>query len=109
LGILLVFVSLGGVSLYALNGGAKADNKARRWVGAMHGVGLLLILVGGFGMLARLGVGFPGWVWAKLVVFLLLAGALTLPYRKPELALPVFLALPFIGALAGFLAIFKPF
>jgi len=113
LGILLVFVPLGGVALHALNGGTKQDNRARKWVGIMHGLGTVFILLGGFGMLARLGImqggAFPGWVWAKLVILIVLAAILMLPYRKPELALPIFLALPFFGALAGFLAIFKPF
>lgn len=113
LGILLLFVSLGGVALHALNGGTKQDNGARRWVAIMHGLGTVLILLGGFGMLARLelsqGMALPGWVWAKLVILIVLASVVMLPYRKPELALPFFLALPFVGGLAGFLAIFKPF
>ncbi len=113
LGILLVFVSLGGVALHALNGGTKQDNGARKWVAVMHGLGTVFILLGGFGMLARLGIvqggAFPGWVWAKLVILIVLGAVVMLPYRKPELALPIFLALPFIGAMAGFLAIFKPF
>ncbi len=113
LGILLVFVALGGVALHALNGGTKQDNGARKWVAVMHGLGMVFILLGGFGMLARLGIvqggAFPGWVWAKLVILIVLGAVVMLPYRKPELALPIFLALPFLGALAGFLAIFKPF
>ena len=113
LGILLVFVALGGVALHALNGGTKQDNGARKWVAVMHGLGMVFILLGGFGMLARLGIvqggAFPGWVWAKLVILIVLGSVVMLPYRKPELALPIFLALPFLGAMAGFLAIFKPF
>ncbi len=53
-----------------LNGGTKATNSGRRLVTIGYVVGLFLILLGGFGMLARLGIiegGLPGWIWFKLV------------------------------------------
>ena len=112
LGILFLFVALGGVALHAWNGGTKQNNQGRGASAAMHGVGVFLILLAGFGMLARLGLmqgGLPGWVWAKLVLWLLVGGLFLLPYRRPSLAKPVFLLLPFLGALAAVLAIYKPF
>ena len=112
LGILLLFVALGGVALHAWNGGTKHDNQGRKAAAAMHGLGLFLILLAGFGMLARLGImqgGLPGWVWAKLVLWLLVGGLFLMPYRRPGSAKPVFLLLPLLGALAAVLAIYKPF
>ena len=113
LGIALLVTAIGGVALHALNGGTRASNAGRGLVGALHGVGALLILVGGFGMLARLGVkhgdGFPGWVFLKLVIWALLAAALFLPYRRPAFAKPVLLLAPLLGGLAAWAAIFKPF
>ena len=111
-GIVLVMSALGGISMHALNGGTKQTNAARRLVVGLHGLGMLLILIGGFGMLARLGFQhggmFPGWLLVKLAVWLTLAGIVILPYRRPSLARPVYLALPVLGGLAAYMAIYKP-
>lgn len=113
IGILLVFVALGGVALHAANGGTKVSNRARRLVAITHGIGLFVILVGGFGLLARIGVmhgaGFPGWIWVKLGVWVLLGAMIALPYRKPAFARPIWFALPVLGAVAAYMAIYKPF
>jgi hypothetical protein len=39
-----------------------------------HGIGLLIMLVAGFGMLARLGLmtSLPAWVWIKMGVWLVI-------------------------------------
>lgn len=111
-GIMLAFVALGGMSLHAASDGTRQTSAARALVAAMHGVGAFLILLGGFGMLARLGVmhgaGFPGWLWAKIVIWVLVAAAVIVPYRRPELARPMLLVLPLLGGLAAYLAIYKP-
>jgi hypothetical protein len=112
LGILFLFVALGGVALHAWNGGTKQTNQGRRAVSAMHGLGLFLILLAGFGMLARLGMvqgGLPGWVLAKLVLWLVIGGLFLMPYRRPGTAKPLFFLVPLLGALAAVLAIYKPF
>ena len=112
LGIALVVTALGAMALHALNGGLRRDNRARALVGAMHGVGLLLVLVGGFGMLARLGFRhggmFPGWLLVKLAVWVLLGAAVALPYRRPTLARPMLLVVPLLAALAAYMAVYKP-
>ena len=112
LGIVLVMSALGGIAMHALNGGTKQTNVARRLVVSLHGLGMLLILVGGFGMLARLGfqhgATFPGWLLVKLAVWLTLAAIVIVPYRRPALAKPVYLALPVLGGLAAIMAIYKP-
>ncbi len=110
----LLFAAIGGAAVvHAANGGTKKTNVARRLAAIVHGVALFLILLGGFGMLARLGVKhdwiFPPWLWGKLVIWALMAFALTLPYRKPALAKPLLVAIPLAGAIAAWLAIFKPF
>jgi hypothetical protein len=81
-------------------------------VSAGHGIGLFLVLLGGFGMLARLELvsgGLPGWVWAKLAIWLTLGGLMVLPYRRPQFARAVFLAVPTLGLIAALLALTKPF
>ena len=112
IGIVLAMSALGGMAVHALNGGTRQTNRARALLGAVHGVGVLLILVGGFGMLARLGfrhgASFPGWIWVKLAVWVTVTALPALAYRRPALARPVFLALPVLGGLAAYMAIYKP-
>jgi hypothetical protein len=113
IGIVLVMSALGATAIHALNGGTRQTNAARGLVAGLHGTGVLLILVGGFGMLARLGFRhgamFPGWLLVKLAVWLAAAGLLYVPYRRPALAKPIYLALPVLGGLAAYMAIYKPF
>ena len=111
LGMFLLFTVLGGIALHVLNGGTRESNVGRKLAGALHGIALFVILLGGFGMLARLGMvrgNFPGWIWAKLVIWVLLGAFGTLPYRKPALAKPFLILLPLLGALAAVFAIYKP-
>lgn len=112
-GIVLVMSALGGIAVHALNGGTRQTNVARRLVASLHGVGALLILIGGFGMLARLGfshgTAFPGWLLVKILVWGTLAVALVLPYRVKGLARPLYLALPVLGGVAAYMAVYKPF
>ena len=110
-GMFLLFTVLGGIALHVMNGGTRETNTGRKLTGALHGVALFIILLGGFGMLARLGLtsSFPGWIWAKLAVWVLIPIIGTLPYRKPATAKVVLFSLPLIGAFTAWVAIFKPF
>ena len=109
LGLLLVFISLGAVSMHAASGGDKTDPR-RKSLAMTHGIGIVLLIFGGFGMLARLGLPVTsGWVIAKLVLWLVLGAALALPYKARGLARPMLFLLPLIGLLAAYLAIYKPF
>jgi hypothetical protein len=112
-GIALVMSALGGAAVQAFAGGPGAGRGARGLVAALHGLGALLILVGGFGMLARLGfrhgANFPGWLWVKLGVWATAAALLAVIGRRPALARPAFLALPALAGLAAYMAIYKPF
>lgn len=106
LGIALLFLSLGGLAGHALNGGTKETNKGRGLMVASHGVGLLLILVAGFGMLAKIGGNMlPGWVHPKLLIWLLMGAALMPLQRKPALAKPLWFVLPILAMAAGYLAL----
>ncbi len=107
----MVFLSLGGVTLHVINGGEK-DHAWRKPVAITHGVGLLLALVGGFGLLARLGVvhgGLPGWVLAKLGIWFVFAGMVGILIRKKSLAKPLWFMTILLGGLAAYLAGSKPF
>lgn len=111
-GMFMLFSVLGGIALHAMNGGTKKSNVGRALVGALHGTSLLVILIGGFGMLARLGIsqgGLPGWIYAKLAIWVLLPFIGMIPYRRPALAKWVLVAYPFFGGLAAWIALYKPF
>jgi hypothetical protein len=45
----------------------------------------------------------------KLVVWVVVAGALFLPYRRPAFARPLLFSLPILGGLAAYMALYKPF
>ncbi len=105
-GVLMVFLALGGVATHAINGGDKSHSW-RIPLAITHGLGLLISLVGGFGLLARLGIihgGLPGWALAKLGIWLVLGGAIGLLIRKPNLAKPMWIIILCLGAAAAYLA-----
>lgn len=107
LGIFLVFQGIGAAVVLA---GAAPGSPWRRASIIGHGIGLLLILVAGFGMLARLGIiaATPGWVWVKLVVWVVL-GALPFVLRRyPGATRWVWGSAIGLGVLAASMAIFKP-
>lgn len=106
LGALMVLAAAGGVAVHAANGGRREDNQLRGLLAAMHGVGLILSIVAGFGML---GASLPGWAWVKLVIWLCFGAALTLPYRRQALAKPLVVILPLLAAVAAYLSLYKPF
>ncbi len=111
-GILMVFMSLGGLALHGLNGGTKDSNAARRLVSITYGVGPFIILLGGFGWLGSTGMmsaGMPGWTWAKLGIWMGVGALLALPTVRPELSRLVWIVAPILGVLGAWLARSKPF
>ena len=112
-GIILIMSALGGAAVRTMTVGAEEPPSTRRMLALLHGIGAFLVLLGGFGMLARLGflhgASFPGWLWVKLLIWGILAVALFIPRRRPKLARPLLLALPLLGGLAAYMAIYKPF
>jgi hypothetical protein len=108
LGISLVLLALGGITVHSINGGTKASNTFRKNAMIAHGVGLLLLLVAGFGMLAKLGIhGFPTWVAVKFAIWLALGAFAALAYKQ-QYAKKVWLALPVLVVVATILAQVKP-
>ncbi len=108
LGFFLIFSALGGTTIASLLGSSD-DKRARRLTGISHGVGLLLLLISGFGMLARLGLGFDGWVFGKMGIWLLLGTSGFLIRMRPGWASLFWIVLPLLGMVAGYLALYKPF
>lgn len=111
-GLVLLMSGLGGMALQSADRGSSGSPGLRRLAMVLHGSGAFLILLGGFGMLARMGIAhgaaWPGWLWVKVVLWGVLAAAALLPYRRPATALPLLLLLPVLGGLAAYMAIYKP-
>lgn len=108
-GIILTFMALGAAALHAGNGGTRETNPSRRAVAIAHGVGLVIILVAGFGMLAKkYGGALPGWVHPKLLIWLLLGATTTLLARKPGSAKVMWFVLPLLGGTAAYLGLNHP-
>ncbi len=108
LGLSLVVLSLGGILLHVINGGTKGSNGFRKGAMITHGVGLLLLLVAGFGMLAKLGIhSVPGWVGGKLVIWLALGALAALAYKSQALAKKLWLVVPVLVLIASTLALYK--
>jgi hypothetical protein len=116
LGIILVFSALGGVAIHAANGGTKRTSTTRLLTIVAHGIGSVLILTGGFGMLARRGyfangdglAGLPTFIWIKLVCWVIVSAIIFVPYRRPAIARPFFLLVPVIAMVAVYMALAKP-
>ena len=112
LGLIMVVGALVAAAMHILRGGTRADDQYRKWIRVLHGVGMFLLVLGGFGMLARLGVmhgGFPMWVNVKLVIWVLFGAAIALPHRGRGPARVVLIAIPVLVLLAAASALYKPF
>jgi len=113
LGLFALMVALAGMAAHASSGHTKDENKSYKTLLLLHGLGALLALTGGFGLLARLNIEsagmLPGWIWSKLVLWVLLGGLVALPYRKPVFARTLLFLLPLLGFLGAVLANYKPF
>ena len=108
LGLSLVVLSLGGVVHHVLNGGTKQSDAFRKGTMITHGIGLLLLVVAGFGMLAKLGIFTPpGWVIGKIAIWLALGAFVAIAYKKAALAKKFWVAVPVLVTIAAVLAIYK--
>lgn len=112
LGIFTLIGALVAAAMHVLRGGTRADDPYRRRLMAAHGIAAFLVLVGGFGMLARMGAmhgALPDWVKLKLGLWVAVAAAIALPYRGKGPARVLLIALPLLVLAAAATALYKPF
>ncbi len=111
-GIIFLFASLGGMMLHMMNGGTKASNGSRKITAITHGLAMFAILLGGFGLIARVGIShggpYPTWLFVKLGVWLVLGFIPVLIWRKGSFSRVFWFLIPVLGAVAAYFAIFKP-
>lgn len=111
LGIFVLLITLVLPFMHLVRGGTRTDFPRRRTLALTHGVASFLVLLGGFGMLARLGIvhdGLPNWILLKLAIWLVLSAALSFSLRTTAVARAVLVAAPLLALLAAGIAIYKP-
>lgn len=104
-GLIMLALSLGAI----LMARKTDDRKHPNMLSVMHGLGLLLLLVAGFGMLARYEIGWPWplWIWLKIAIWLIL-GAFPALVKRFDAQLGWYVVLGLI-VVSAFLGIMKPF
>ncbi len=108
-GILLLFSSLGAQALYAAGGGKKAEWTFRRPMAILHGIGMALVLIAGFGLMAKMGYSFgtQPWLWVKITVWLILGLFQTIIWKLGRNNLLMFFLLVVLGSLAVYSVVFR--
>jgi hypothetical protein len=109
IGVIGLFMAFGAAALHSAAGGTKVSNPYHKALSAGHGIALLLILVAGFGMIARLGAGFPPWVIVKIVIWFALGGLMTPLGRAAGSGRSLWAVVFVLGALAAWFGVYKPF
>jgi uncharacterized membrane protein SirB2 len=106
--VMMIFVFLSGAAI-----GFFIENNPK-WNKILTGVTSVLIFVAGMGLLARIGVqhgsGFPGWVWLKMGLWLVMAvGAPVLAKRCRQYQTVCYFGILTLTAIAAWAATYKPF
>lgn len=102
----MVFLSLGGLIIRGLT---KSEDKGlRKLTGMTNGIGLVLALVGGFGWIARMKVGFPVWIIIKIVIWFIFGSFIAITNRKPEAGKALWFVVIALGIVAAYLGGVKP-
>jgi hypothetical protein len=96
---------LTGYTFYAF----AAPPETRKRVLMITGIASLLTLVGGFGLQAKLAVGWPGWFVIKLVCWLGLSALAGIGYRRRGAAGTLALVTVALVLVAVVLVYTKPF
>ena len=106
-GIMLMFSALGAAIAAAVGGDGSPQLK--KLGGLAHGIALVIILVAGFGLLARQGFtgSWPLWVWLKLVIWVVFGAATVFVRKAGEKAGWLLILLPMLGAVSAWLALYR--
>lgn len=109
-GMFMLFLGLGGAVVRSI---AKVEMKNLERLALLnHGLGLLLIIVAGFGQLAKLGLSFGGaggWLHVKVVLALVMGVMVVFIKKMPSKGVVLWYAALVMGVVAAYLAVMKPF
>lgn len=102
-------IHLIGVAALAIGiGGMLAAGSNRRIFSILQGIALLVMLVSGFGMLAKLHLGFPHFAMVKTVIWVLI-GMMPMILRRlhAPIIVGICISLTLVGIMA-WLGVLKP-
>lgn len=110
-GIFLLISGLVGM-LTLVWSGHGPTGKVKTFAFVTHGLGLLFLLVSGFGLLARMGFmhdsSWPGWVYVKITIWFIMGGVIALLKRKGHIGWPLYFILMAIFITAAYMGVYKP-
>jgi hypothetical protein len=109
IGVFMIVMPLSAIAMHTALGGDRT-HLWRRPAAIVHGLGMLVCIVAGFGALAKLQLGetFPLWVTLKLGIWLILGGMIGLMYRFRSRGFLLWGVLLALASVASYLAIVKP-
>lgn len=106
-GILMLFLGYGALLGRSMAG--SEDAKVKKLGSITSGIGLILMIVAGFGLMAKLyNNSFESWMIVKLVIWLVLGGLIALINRKPALAGALWWGIIALGAVAAVMVYIRP-
>ena len=109
------WLHLAGIFLFFMSFGAHIFNvkinnsKATRFIQINMGIALLVILVAGFGMLAKITLVHLGWISTKIVIWIFFAAMIVLVKKLPKQGHWFWYIAWVFGISAVYMALFKPF
>lgn len=110
IGLFMIYLSLGSQASQSGNPDSRT-HFLRKTAAITHGLGMFLSLLGGFGLLAKLGIAWPWpiWVFVMLLSWLLLGAAPAVVKRSPLAAKRTWWFAILLGLISSALAVTKPF
>ena len=101
--IICLFLATGALLSFS------GEKKQKKRIMILHGLAVLILLVSGFGLIARLKMhSFPPWIWGKIGVWLILGVLVPFLIAYKVNKRWVWLLTFAVGMGAVYLAIFKP-
>ena len=104
IGIFMVFLSIGGAVVRSVS--KDEDSDLKRMVGLTFGLGMILVLLGGMSLMVvreHAKDGMPAWLWGKMVLWLVFAGAFSVIIRRPAIAKTLWAGIIVLGGIAVYL------
>jgi uncharacterized membrane protein SirB2 len=109
-GVLLMMLCLGAIASHRLQGGTKENFKERKFFMMLHGIGLLVSFVAGFGLMAKAQFSFAtGWFSIKLLTWLIVGFYPTVFWREKGVGKVPLYVLMGVVAFAIYIVEYKPF
>lgn len=110
IGSLVATLGAQAAMIGAISGGNLKKDGAIKFFSAVHGIGMVLLLISGFGMLARLNyTSWPLWFYFKIALYLVVGGLMALIFRQGKLKYLLFMFIITFASIGAYLGIMKPF